>query len=151
MTPSGSLWQQIGPCRCVGLDTISLLFYSESFFWHSYSVFNKSFPIWCNDSKMGLRNRKRNYLNRLWNNFFLVQSSVQKSFPFGHTISKCFSETGNKIIVYANNVGTWVWIVSGKCTMLHARHFRELQQTGHFRVSYGQRLKCCSFWNTWPI
>jgi hypothetical protein len=46
------------------------------------------------------RNRKWNYPNRKWNYFSYFQSSDQKTSltkvsPFGLTISKWFSKTGN--------------------------------------------------------
>jgi hypothetical protein len=64
---------------------------------------NKRFPIWSDDFKMVFRNRKWNYLDRKWNCFSNFQSSDQKTSltnvsPFGLTISKWFSETGNAII-----------------------------------------------------
>jgi hypothetical protein len=52
---------------------------------------------------MVFRNRKWNYLNRKWNYFSPFQSSDQKTSltkvsPFGPTIPKWFSETGNGFI-----------------------------------------------------
>ena len=75
----------------------------------SKNVFNKSIPIWSNDSNMVFRNRKRNYLNRKWNYFFPFQLSDQKtSFkkvsPFGPTIQKWYSEKGNGIILTGNGI-----------------------------------------------
>jgi hypothetical protein len=69
----------------------------------SKNFFNKSIPIWSNDSKIAFRNRKWNYLNRKWNYFSTFQSSdpktsLTKVSPFGPTIPKWFSETGNGII-----------------------------------------------------
>jgi hypothetical protein len=69
----------------------------------SKNFFEKSIPIWSNDSKMVFRNRKWNYLNRKWNYFSTFQSSDQKTSltkvsTFGPTIPKWFSETGNGII-----------------------------------------------------
>jgi hypothetical protein len=69
----------------------------------SDNFFDKSIPILFNDSKLVFRNRKWNYLNRKWNYFSNFQSSDQKTYlttvsPFGLTIPKWFSETGNGII-----------------------------------------------------
>jgi hypothetical protein len=69
----------------------------------SQNFFNKSIPIWSNDSKMGFRNRIWIFLNRKWNYFSPFQSSDQKTsltkvFPFSPTIPKWVSETGNGII-----------------------------------------------------
>jgi hypothetical protein len=67
------------------------------------NFFDKSIPIWSNDSKMVFKNRKWNYLNRKWNYFSPFQSSNQKTSltkdsSFGPTIPKWFSKTGNGII-----------------------------------------------------
>jgi hypothetical protein len=75
----------------------------------SKNFFNKSIPIWSNDSKLVFRNRKWNYLNRKWNYFSPFQSSDQNtSFarvsPFGPTNPNCFSETGNGIIQTGNGI-----------------------------------------------
>jgi hypothetical protein len=75
----------------------------------SKNFFNKSSPIWSNDFKMVFRNRKWKYLYRKWNYFSPFQSSDQKTsltkvFPFGPTISKRFSETGNGIIQTGNGI-----------------------------------------------
>ena len=61
----------------------------------SKNFFNKSIPIWSNDSQMVFRNRKWNYLNRKWNYFSPFQSSDQKTSltnvsPFGPTSPKWF-------------------------------------------------------------
>jgi hypothetical protein len=69
----------------------------------SKNFFNKTIPIWYNDSKMVFINRKWNYLNRKWIYFSPFYSSDQKNSltkdsSFGPTISKWFSETGNGII-----------------------------------------------------
>jgi hypothetical protein len=69
----------------------------------SKNFFNKSIPIWSNDSKMVVRNRKWNLLNRKWNYFSPFQSSDQKTSltevsSFGPTIPKWFLETGNGIV-----------------------------------------------------
>jgi hypothetical protein len=69
----------------------------------STNFFNKSITILSNDSNLVFRNRKWKYLNRKWNYFSPFQSSDQKTFltkvsPFGQTIPKRFSETGNGII-----------------------------------------------------
>jgi hypothetical protein len=69
----------------------------------SKKFFNNRFLIWSNDFKMVLRNRKWNYLNRKWNYFSHFRSSDQKTSltkvsPFGSTIPKWGSETGNGII-----------------------------------------------------
>ena len=48
----------------------------------SKNFFNKRIPIWSNDSKMVIRNRKWNYLNRKWNYFSTFQSSDQKTFLY---------------------------------------------------------------------
>jgi hypothetical protein len=68
----------------------------------SKNFFDKSIPVWPNDSKLVFRNRKWKYLNRKWNYFFPFQLSDQKTSltkvsPFGPTLSKWFSETGNGI------------------------------------------------------
>jgi hypothetical protein len=64
---------------------------------------NKRFFIRSIDFKIVFRNRKWNYLNRKWNYVSPFQSSDQKTYltkvsPFGPTIPKWFSETGNGII-----------------------------------------------------
>jgi hypothetical protein len=69
----------------------------------SKKFFYKRCLLRSNDFKMVFRNRKWNYLNRKWNYFSPFQSSDQKTFltkafPFGPTIPKWFSETGNGII-----------------------------------------------------
>jgi hypothetical protein len=58
---------------------------------------------------MVFRNRKWNYLNRKWNYFSPFQSldqktSLTKVTPFGPTIPKGFSETGNGIIQTGNGI-----------------------------------------------
>jgi hypothetical protein len=72
-------------------------------FIESKNFLNKSIPIWSNDSELVFRGRKWNYLNRKWNYFPSFQLSDQKTsltkvFPFGPTIPKWLSETGNGII-----------------------------------------------------
>jgi hypothetical protein len=69
----------------------------------SKKFFNKSIPIWSNDSKIVFRNRIWNYLNRKWNYFSPFQSSDQQIYlkeisSFGPMIPEWFSETGNGII-----------------------------------------------------
>jgi hypothetical protein len=69
----------------------------------SKNFFNKSFPFLSDNYKIEIRNRKWNYLDRKWIYFSHFQLSDQKTSltkvsPFGLTISKRFSETGNGII-----------------------------------------------------
>jgi hypothetical protein len=75
----------------------------------SKNFFNKSIPIWSNDSQMVFRNRKWNYLNRKWNYFSPFQSSDQKTSltkvsSFGPMFPKWFSETGNRMILTGNGI-----------------------------------------------
>jgi hypothetical protein len=75
----------------------------------SKNFFNKTIPIWSNDSKMVFRNRKWNYLNRKWNYFSPFYSSDQKNSltkdsSFGPMIPKWFSEKGNGIIEKGNGI-----------------------------------------------
>ena len=75
----------------------------------SKNFFNKRFLIKYNDFKMVFGNRKWYFLNRKWNYFSPFQSSDQKTSltkvsPFGPTIPKSFSETGNGIILTGNGI-----------------------------------------------